>query len=402
MTGSAPASDPFPRLAVAAVMATTVLPTASVVVSVAGGGVSAGDALDTLPYAGILLMMAVLGALITRREPRNAVGWLFCFTPTMVSLTLGVYTAGIVLLIEAPGSRAGALLCWISGPGWVIGLVSFALLLPMLFPDGRPPGPRWSALVRLDVVFVAILALVVLLQPGTVGVDDHRAPTPVSLGILGGGIDNALCAIAGICLVLAGLASAVIRFHRSQGVERLQIRECVFAAFAAVAIFAINTALGGPEHGYDLAYALVPLAVGASILRYRLYEIDVLIRRTVGYAILIVLLAGIYLAGVTLIGGALRNLSGASGTLAVTLSTLAVAAAFQPLRSRVQRFVDRRFYRTGYDAQAAVDAFSIRLREEIDLDALRGELVATVSGTVQPAHTSVWLRPLGEEAGRTS
>ena len=334
-------------------------------------------------------------------SPRNAVGWLFCFTPTMVSLTLGVYTAGIVLLIEAPGSRAGALLCWISGPGWVIGLVSFALLLPMLFPDGRPPGPRWSALVRLDVVFVAILALVVLLQPGTVGVDDHRAPTPVSLGILGGGIDNALCAIAGICLVLAGLASAVIRFHRSQGVERLQIRECVFAAFAAVAIFAINTALGA-EHGYDLAYALGAAGgrrVDPPLPPLRDRRADPAHRRVRDPD---------RAAGGDLPGrgdadrGALRNLSGASGTLAVTLSTLAVAAAFQPLRSRVQRFVDRRFYRTGYDAQAAVDAFSIRLREEIDLDALRGELVATVSGTVQPAHTSVWLRPLGEEAGRTS
>ena len=137
---------------------------------------------------------------------------------------------------------------------------------------------------------------------------------------------------------------------------------------------------------------LIPIAIGIAVLRYRLFEIDVIIRRTLIYATLVAALAVLYLGGAALIGSALRGLTGSSGTLAVTVSTLAVAAAFQPLRRVIQRSVDRRFYRAGYDAQAAVDGFSERLREQIDLDALCEELRSVVTGTVQPAHATVWLR----------
>ncbi|HEY2788047.1 MAG TPA: hypothetical protein VGI72_01260 [Gaiellales bacterium] len=141
-----------------------------------------------------------------------------------------------------------------------------------------------------------------------------------------------------------------------------------------------------------VSLALIPVSVGVAVLRYRLFEIDVIIRRTLIYAGLVAILAAIYLGGVALIGALLRGLTGSSGTLAVTMSTLAVAAAFHPLREIIQRTVDRRFYRAGYNAQAAVDGFNERLREQIDLDALCDELRSVVNGTVQPTHASIWLR----------
>jgi hypothetical protein len=160
-----------------------------------------------------------------------------------------------------------------------------------------------------------------------------------------------------------------------------------FVGFFAISVLAPHEAL------YALDYALLPLSVGLAMLRYRLYDVDVIIRRTVVYAVLVAVLAGLYLGGVTLVGALLRTVSGSSGTVAVTVSTLAVAGAFQPLRRRIQVGVDRRFYRSAYDSRSAAEAFSGRLRDEIDLEALRLELLHVVTSTVQPAHTSLWLRP---------
>ena len=190
--------------------------------------------------------------------------------------------------------------------------------------------------------------------------------------------------------------------------ERLQIKWLAAAGGLSGVLYAgalVLSALLGPDGGPDplwlsalmdvwfVSLALIPVSIGVAILRYKLFEIDVIIRRTLIYAALVIVLAVMYLGGVALIGSLLRGLAGSSGTLAVTISTLAVAAAFQPLRGIIQRAVDRRFYRAGYDAQAAVNGFSERLREQIDLDALCEELRSVVGGTVQPAHASVWLRP---------
>ena len=190
--------------------------------------------------------------------------------------------------------------------------------------------------------------------------------------------------------------------------ERLQIKWLAAAGGLSGVLYAgalVLSALFGPDGGPDpswlsvlmdvwfVSLALIPVSIGVAILRYKLFEIDVIIRRTLIYAALVIVLAVMYLGGVALIGSLLRGLAGSSGTLAVTISTLAVAAAFQPLRGIIQRAVDRRFYRAGYDAQAAVNGFSERLREQIDLDALCEELRSVVGGTVQPAHASVWLRP---------
>ncbi len=206
---------------------------------------------------------------------------------------------------------------------------------------------------------------------------------------------------------IAAVISLVIRFRRADPVERLQIKWLAAAGGLAGLLYAATLILaallvprGRPDPAWLLnlqavwfaSLALIPVSIGAAVLRYRLFEIDVIIRRTLIYAGLVATLAVIYLGGVGLIGALLRGLTGSSGTLAVTISTLAVAAAFQPLRRIIQRAVDRRFYRSGYDAQAAVDGFSERLREQIDLDALCEEVRSVVNGTVQPTHASIWLR----------
>ena len=198
-----------------------------------------------------------------------------------------------------------------------------------------------------------------------------------------------------------------MRFRRSDIGQRQQIKWLAAAAaaggtfyFADLASSAVIGSTPTDEPGWLIALdsimilslCLIPAAICVAVLRYRLYEIDTIIRRTLGYAFLVAALAVVYLCGVVLIGTVLRSLTGSSGTVAVTLSTLAVAVAFQPLRGGIQRTVDRRFYRPAYDAQATVDAFSERLREQLDLDALCGELRAIVTGTVHPAHASLWLR----------
>jgi hypothetical protein len=152
------------------------------------------------------------------------------------------------------------------------------------------------------------------------------------------------------------------------------------------------------SQGFALvSFGLIPVAIGIAILRHRLFDIDVIVRKTLVYAALVACLAGIYLGGVYAIEGVVRQLSGGSGTLAVTLSTLAVAVAFQPLRSRIQAAVDRRFYRGRYDAAQTLEAFSARLRGEIDLDALSGDVIALVGDALHPAHVALWLRPTGGE-----
>ena len=343
--------------------------------------VQTGDVLNAVLFVSVMQGMSTLGVLIARREPRNPIGWIFCAAPVLVAVSVvtGVYAEWARdRHPRAPGAAAAD---WMSHWPWVVGLVSYALLVPLLFPDGRPPGKRWRHVLRADVAAIACV--------GGLAAFADAPPSPVVVAT------GALVAF----LIAAGLASAAVRYRHAGATERVQIRECVFAAWAAfVGFFAISV-LAPYEALYALDYALLPLSVGLAMLRFRLYEVDVIIRRTLVYTALVAVLAGVYLGGVTLVGTLLRTVMGSSGTVAVTVSTLAVAAAFQPLRRRIQRTVDRRFFRSGYDAQAAVAAFSGRLREEIDLDALRNELLDVVARAVHPTHTTLWIRPALVEHG---
>ena len=272
----------------------------------------------------------------------------------------------------------------------------FASFVVLLFPDGHLPSRRWRPVVWVGAVSLACAWTGLLLAPGRLDAPLHRFHNP--LGIQG----FQYLAVAGVAIpfvMIAGLVAGVVRYRRGDPVERLQLRwfvasVCAFAASVVLsAVIEGLTGVSTPDYVFLAVLWLVPASVGVAILRYRLYEIDVIIRKTLIYAVLVVALALVYLGGISLMGWAFRSLTGQSGALAVTLSTLAVAAAFQPLRTRIQRAVDHRFYRRAYDATQTLDAFTGRLRDQIDLDSLHGEVLRTVESTVQPRHVSLWLRP---------
>ena len=317
-----------------------------------------------------MLGFTVLGVLVARREPHNAVGWLFCAVP------IGVLAGTVSGMYAESGLRGDTVVGWFSTWTWLTALLAYALFVPLLFPDGRLPGRRWRLVGWAD--GVALLGVFVA--------------AALDIDLLG-----VIFVVGSIALVPVSLASVVVRYRRAGSTQRLQLRWCVFAVCAGFAGFILVSLLASVvewvQFLYVFVYALLPMAVGVAMLRYRLYEIDVIIRRTLTYACLVAALAAVYLGGVALAGALLRQLTGSSSVLAVTLSTLVVALAFQPLRRRIQRAVDHRFARARYDANQAVDAFSGRLREQIDLDALSAELVAVVRRTVQPSQTTLWLRP---------
>jgi hypothetical protein len=334
------------------------------------GGADPSGVAFAIELAVFLLTFAVLGILIARREPHNPVGWLFCAVP------VGVLTGTVTGIYAESGHVGASVIGWFSSWTWLISLLSYALFAPLLFPDGRLPGRRWRFVAWIDAA-----ALAGVFVAAAADLDAIGAPFVVGC----------------VALVPVSLASVVVRYRRAEGTQRLQLRWCVFAACAGFAGFILVSLLASVvewvQFLYILVYALLPISIAVAMLRYRLYEIDVIIRRTLTYACLVAVLAAVYFAGVTLIGALLRELTGSSGVVAVTVSTLAVALVFQPLRRRIQRGVDHRFFRAGYDASQAVEAFSGRLREEIDLDALSAELLAVVSRTVQPTQSTLWLRP---------
>jgi hypothetical protein len=289
-----------------------------------------------------------------------------------------------------------------------IGLLGTYVLL--LFPDGRLPSRRWRPLAWLSGAVILLLSLGIMLAPGRLdNLAGVRNPT---------GIERAEWLVAGayallpllpLCM-LASALSLVLRYRRSGGEERQQIKWIAFAASVVVVLYAIAmiASFAFPEESWTTAgsvwwlnlltyavlssFTLVPIAVGIAVLKYRLYDIDLLINRALVYGPLTAMLALVYFGGVVGLQAGLRNLTGQESTLAIVASTLVIAALFNPLRRRVQGLVDRRFYRRKYDAAKTLAAFSARLRDETDLDTLANDLVEVARGTVQPAHVSLWLR----------
>jgi hypothetical protein len=281
--------------------------------------------------------------------------------------------------------------------------MAVALLL-LLFPDGRPPSPRWRPVLWL-VLGTAVLGSVhVALKPGTLNTEMLPAANPAGIESLSGLFDvvNGVLIVPFAVALILSAASVIVRFRRSRGEERLQMKWLAFAAGLLIAAFLVGilvlVSFGYEDAGGGLvgaALAVVPVAIGIAILRYRLYEIDRVISRTLVYGLLTVVLGGAY-AGLVLAGQwAFSSFAGGSD-LAIAVSTLVVAALFLPLRRRIQGVVDRRFYRRRYDAQRTLDAFGSRLREQVELGALAADLRGVVDETMQPAHVSLWLR--GEPA----
>ena len=332
---------------------------------------------DTVFYGLLALALATMGAFVASRQPGNAIGWLFC--------GLGVW-GGVIETWEAfayhslPTSVAGE---WIIGWSWVLDGAAYVVLF-LLFPTGRLLGRRWRLALWL------LAAACVLGIPGqALNADNPDNPLPVdSLAV-------ELMFGAGMALLIAAAAAAfgslVVRFRRAVGVERLQLKQLVFAAAVLIPTWVIAVPFYYESVAIQAAVGLallgLPVAAGLAVLRYRLYDIDLVIRRTLVYGALTATLAAAYLGLVLLIGLAVGE-----SDVAIAVSTLAVAALFRPARARIQAIVDRRFYRRRYDATQTLESFGGRLRDEIDLEALGADLRGVVRDTVQPAHVSLWLK----------
>ena len=364
----------------------------------------AGEALISLVAP---VVFAIVAALIVSRQPRNILGW-------VLMVPVGLYVVGgpIARYIEslAPSSPEPTvpilLMAWFNNWNWLL------LIIPLLFPNGQPPTPRWR---WVGVAAIAWAALFVLLAALPQQINASTRPTLVldnPIGVLGKDTVERLVGvwIVGLlALVVVCAVALFVRYRRANATEREQIKWLLYACavFLVVYVGGFVSRLGGTASlgGYiwgvffGLSVIALPAAIGIAILRYRLYDIDVVINRTLVYGPLTMMLVALYFGGIVVLQRFFVLLTGQQSTIAVVASTLAIAALFSPLRRRIQGFVDRRFYRNKYDAAKTLEAFSAKLRDETDLEALSDDLVGVVRETMQPAHVSLWLRPETAQKG---
>jgi hypothetical protein len=355
------------------------------------GGQSYGAALIALTFTG-------MGALVVSRQPGNAVGWIFVVVGLLQALNLAADAYSQFAAVTHPASLPGGyVLAWLAEWNWAPSVALVGTFLLLLFPDGKLLSRRWRWAAWPTGVAIAVLvalaAIVLWPERRDIALGNDVTEQDVATGLI------AVAAVAGVVLALGAIASAaslVVRFRRSAGVERQQLKWFTFAGgFAAVSGILLFLPISPASDAIGVVFfagALsIPVAAGIAILRYRLYDIDVVVNRTLVYASVTALLACSYLGLVLLLQLAFSPIT-EENSLAVALSTLAVAGLFRPARNRVQALVDRRFYRRKYDAQRTLEGFAAHLREEVDLDALRAELTGVVAVTMQPAHVSLWLR----------
>jgi hypothetical protein len=287
-------------------------------------------------------------------------------------------------------------MAWVQTWVWAPGVMMLLSFLPLYFPDGRLISPRWRWVLGSALFVSVFLTIQSALLPG-----DPRGSglvNPLGVEALEPVLDlsDPIMFAPYFAVLFASAVSLVVRFRRSAGVERQQIKWLAYTVSVIPVWFLVNPVIVDNPFlvgAIDaLLFAGVPVATAIAILRFRLYDIDVVINRTLVYGVLTATLAGVYFGSVVSLQYLFRSFTGQESQLAVVASTLAIAALFHPLRRRIQAFIDRRFYRRKYDAVKTLEAFSVKLREETDLDALNGELVAVVEETMQPAHVSLWLR----------
>ena len=349
-----------------------------------------------------IVIDVTVGAIVASRRPENPVGWLLCLSGVAVSTSSFTSQYAIYALLAQPGSLpAGEALAWIAA--WLLPvMIALQVFYLLLFPTGRLPSRRWRWLAWLTVAFVVAGVLSSAFASGAhLG---SLGPIRNPLGVEGlNGVYEAILYTMSPLLYVAAASSLFVRLGRAGEVERQQIKWFAYgAATFAIGIIlivvplAIDTPPWFERAGvviFTVAGAAVPISIGIAILRYRLYEIDLLINRTLVYGALMATLVAVYFGGVVSLQHAFRVLTGSGSQLAVVASTLAIAALFNPLRRRIQSFVDRRFYRKKYDARKTLEEFGATLRDETDLNALGGDLVAVARETMQPEHVSLWLRP---------
>ncbi|MBA2782356.1 MAG: hypothetical protein H0T74_05480 [Rubrobacteraceae bacterium] len=380
----------------------------------AAGPFNASEAVGQLLTFALNLAFPIVGTLIAARRPENPIGWI-SLTVGLFWILIGLKEASDAYAVARFGSEWSsltfdALIQWL----WVppVGLLGIYMIL--LFPDGKLPTRRWRPFAWFGGAVIALICVLFIFVPGPL-VDHEGAQNPLGLEWLAWVADVGIFIILLLPLcILASALSLVLRYRRSEGEVREQIKWLAFAAcFIGVTytssllvriLFApesLNTEAADPlwltlvDSLNQLSYAGVPVAIGFAVLKYRLYDIDILINRTLVYGSLTLMLGLVYFGSVTATQALLQTLTGQQKLpqLAIVVSTLVIAALFNPLRRRIQSFIDRRFYRRKYDAAKTLGAFSARLREETDLSTLSEELVGVVRETMQPEHVSLWLRP---------
>ncbi len=358
----------------------------------------------------LFLVFPLVGALIASRRPRNPIGWILLADGLLWMLT-GMTDYYRVYGLASPGSVPfPVIVAGISNFMWVPAVGLSGTYMFLLFPDGRLPSRRWRPLAWLSGVVIVVLCIGVGLAPGplqTLG----RTRNP--FGLEGyPWVETAGYVVLPLLLLcmLASVLSLVMRYRRSRGEEHQQIKWIAFAASLFGLLFLVNVFLGSyftPEAYFQagsplwldlsayavlISFTLVPVAVGFAVLRYRLYEIDIIINRTLVYGSLTISLALVYVGLVVSLQYVFRALTGGDSQLVIVASTLMIAALFNPLRRRIQSFIDRRFYRNKYDARKTLEEFAARLRDETDLEDLSEDLLSVVRDTVRPEHAGLWLR----------
>lgn len=363
-----------------------------------------------VPYSVVIPAFATVGALLASRRPDNPIGWIYC----VVSLTTSVWMLAVEYARYAAVTRPGSLplptfVVWLAteslvAVGWGL-MATFAVLL---FPTGRLPSRRWRPVAWFAAITIAVVAVATALLPGPV--EEQLLPIPNPAGVEAAAwLLGPVHTLGWLTLTIAAVASGIsliVRFRRARGDERQQLKWFTYATVFFVAMLAIHSiaeeilgpAVWRPIEPVLLApgMASIPIAVTIAIFKYRLYDIDLIIRGTLVYGVLTATLALLYFGGVALLQSLSRSLTGGQADQpqwAIVVSTLAIAALFQPLRHRIQGMIDRRFYRRKYDAARTLQDFGTRLRDEVDLGVLNQDLLDVVHETVQPVHASLWLRP---------
>lgn len=374
-----------------------------------GGSGVVGD----LMFAGVILTFPLVGLLILRRQPRNTIGWLLQAIGLVWALNGLAENYAVFGMVAEPGSLPGPeFVAAFSEAGWIPAIGVMGTFLFLLFPDGHLPSRRWRPVAWVCGVTMVLGTVAIMLDPGTM----EESPVPNTQNPLGWAAGAPLLNVVLFVVlpllplgIVACAASLVVRFRRSVGVERLQLKWLALAGAVVAILFVITLLMAAVSElvafsdSVDavaralqlmslVSFVLVPLSIGIAILRHGLYEVDVVINRALVYGALSATLAGVYLGSVLLLQLILSPVTSQSD-LAVVGSTLAVAALFRPARRRIQRLVDRRFYRSRYDAGRTLDEFTDRLRHQVDLDAVGADLRDVVDTSVRPAHVSLWIRP---------
>ena len=374
------------------------------------------DLLVSVPF----LAFPVVGALIASRRPHNPIGWI-CLAVGLMWILLGLFDFYGVYGLAKPGSVPFpvviyALVEWM----WLPTVGLFAIYLLLLFPDGRLPSRRWRPLAWFSGLVIALLGVDSVLAPGEL-TDLEEVRNPFGLEGASWLVDaQIVLLLLFVACILASAVSLILRYRHSGGEVRQQIKWMALAGSfvglllsTVLGLIIVSEVMRGSGGSTPLwlqgllfvmllSFAGVPIAIGFAVLKYRLYDIDVVINRALVYGSLTATLVLVYVASVASLQAVLRGLTGQESTLAIVASTLLIAALFSPLRRRVQAFVDRRFYRRKYDAAKTLAAFNARLREQTHLNALSNDLVRVASATVQPVHVSLWLRPDPEPEARSA